>query len=436
MTNIAAEVTETVHSDITSAANEILEAVQNRPIISIDSALMAVGNGNVAGMERDLHGLFGALSQEHILAPYYKVDYKNGHLASIPTTVEAEKKYPVKIKLTGTLMMDGSYVNDGDPFDYAYRHQKPLVMEVRKAEKYLGEISDPYQEDVKEMEHHEVVIRPPEFPKAFACQIKAGKTVYYDNIMMRLQEILDNGTRVIGNKEQGGHIGISFFWNPAEPEKLTFNSSVSDATYKELLQYARLQKALTQEPDLHVYVIKEKEDLLAGKIDAAPSVSTGFLSIDDEVDFLQRICDIEDYFHVEFTEYGDISAAQYRDIVTLSDLTRNENVERHWTGSTMKGRVTKELRENLNDMKDIDYTFAQQSYGNITLLGAKFDLNFICYYRDARIENLQKLKRKLAVLDDGDEIQFRLIPGDDDTMVESLHIPPNLMVNPETEIVE
>lgn len=46
---------------------------------------------------------------------------------------------------------------------------------------------------------------------------------------------------------------------------------------------------------LHIYVLSMKKDFIARNIGQV-NYNTGFPSLEQEVDFLKRICAIEDYF--------------------------------------------------------------------------------------------------------------------------------------------
>ena len=77
---------------------------------------------------------------------------------------------------------------------HAYRHQLKLVMSIDEAVKLLGNRPDPIQTEAKQYIGKEIIAIPPEFPEAFPCSIKVGEKTYFDYILLRTEEILDDGT--------------------------------------------------------------------------------------------------------------------------------------------------------------------------------------------------------------------------------------------------
>lgn len=434
---LVSQAVDEVSGSIDDAKREILEAVNDKPVISIDAALQKVQDGNFYEVEEEMQKLLAHVSIEHPLAPYYGVDYEHGHFVSVPKTPDAKKKYPEKFVFRGSLRSGDKYFNspDDNPLDYAYRHQVSLVMEVSEAKKYLGDMVDPYYSQVRESEHHEIEFKPQEFPPAFACQIKICDEVYFDYVKLRLQEIRDDGAHIVGNKEQGGHIFFQMIFDPKAIGKVDFTCSTVDATYQELLQYYKFIRALLKNKDLHVYVLESHADLIAGLMNENSFPQRNEAELETRIEYLERICIIEKYFKVKFTQYEDISEDDYKEIIWLSNLIRNGKNVFMWSDSTLKGIITPEFRKCMDEMDDKESIFAYQSNGTENLLGQTFSLSYMRYYKSAKIKDLEKLKKKLSVLDDGDTIKIVLVPGSDNTIEETLVVPSNL-INPEIEIIE
>lgn len=47
-----------------------------------------------------------------------------------------------------------------------------------------------------------IIAFPPKFPSAFPCSIKVGSQIFYEYVLLRLQEIEDDETYIINNKER------------------------------------------------------------------------------------------------------------------------------------------------------------------------------------------------------------------------------------------
>ena len=61
-----------------------------------------------------------------------------------------------------------------------------------------------------------------------------------------------------------------------------------------MLTYVRFIDALSKQHDLHIHLLSTGKRFFYAKINGV-NYKTGFDSIDNEIDFLERLCDIEDY---------------------------------------------------------------------------------------------------------------------------------------------
>lgn len=416
------ENTQRVITTVENSTQVILNTLNDGSLFSLDKAVKYAQAGQVDQVETGIRTVLKHMSLEHPLYPYYGYDYSHDRVVSKPLTAEAKKLYPEKYKFTGALKIGGEYFNDptGDPIDYAYRHQLPIMMEVSKAVRYLGDVIDPAQSDMQNLK--ELHANPPEFPPAFACAIKIEKETYFDYILLRTREILDDGRIVLNNKEQDSHIHFGLILNPADPSHPDFKISIKDANNKELLQYTRFMKDLQEKKDLHVYVLEAGEDLVAGLINSF-DLHTGFSSVDEELDFLERICAIENYFDVVLNVSGEISAGEYNAVVMISDLVRNEEVKGSWKDSSFTGTIDQHFREQVLEMEDIEHELSYVGTHAVDLFGAEFEFRFMRTLKCARFDDLAKIRKKLEVLDDGESIKITLVSGEDKTSIETIRIP-------------
>ena len=99
------------------------------------------------------------------------------------------------------------------------------------------------------------------------CSIKVGEKTYFDYILLRTEEILDDGTYVIGNREQtNSTIYFEIKVNPQNPQKEDFTVNIANANNHELLNYAKFMDELAQVKDLHIYALNVQKDFIAGII--------------------------------------------------------------------------------------------------------------------------------------------------------------------------
>ena len=137
--------------------------------------------------------------------------------------------------------------------------------------------------------------------------------------------------------------------NPQNPQKEDFKVNIANANNHELLNYAKFMDELAQVKDLHIYALNAKKDFIAGIINSV-NYETGFESISEEIDFLKRVCAIEDYFHVELNISGDINEEEYHCVFRISELIFNDEVDSTWKEVSFTGVLGKEFRKQLEKL--------------------------------------------------------------------------------------
>ena len=425
-------VTEEVHAAesttiaaLDEAKEEILARIDSSgSLFSIEKAITLAEAGEIDAIGLGIRKMLDHISPDHPYYPHFGYDYKNGMILSRPLTDEAKKLYPPKFVLTGAVKIGGRYYNDsnGDPLNYAYRHQLPITMEVSKAIKLLGEKPDPRQDEATGLVGYTVLATPPEFPPAFPCAIMVGDKSFFDYVLLRTQEIEDDGTYVVSNKEQGGSFYFEVRINPNDPSKPDFKINMSNANNHEMLNYVRFMSTLSKKKDLHIYVLSHGEDIIAGYINDL-DYRTGFSSAEEEIDFLERVCVIEDYFNVQLFPHGEISNSEYNAVLHISDLIRNDRVIGTWSEVTFTGIMSQHFREELTTLDKELYMFSYVGVSHIDLFGAEFEFRFMRTFKCAIMVDIDKVRRKAEVLDDGDNIKITFRAGDDKETIDTLKIP-------------
>ena len=386
-------------------------------------------NGHVMQADREMQKLFAHMSTEHPLYPDYGFTVAGEQLKSKPLTESAYTRYPEKLSLKGTIRVGDHYFKNADsnPLDYAYRHQKKMIMSVSEAQKKLGDQLDPIQTDAEVLVGKEIAIYPPGFPEALPCAIKVGEKTFFDYILLRTQEILDDGSCVLGNKEQTGtNIYFEACVNPEKPEEPKFKINIRNGSNREQLEYATFMEELRRVKDFHIYVLSLQKDLMAGHIEDV-NWRTGFSDIQEEIDFLERVCAIEDYFHVQLDIEGDITEHEYNAVVRISDLIRKEKVTTKWKQAVFRGILNDELRKNIEALKaseELSLSYVGKCQAD--LFGTVIEFEYMKTYQCAVIQDVDKLKKLATLMDNGDEIKIKVVPGKDDSALLTLHIPESI----------
>lgn len=173
-------------------------------------------------------------------------------------------------------------------------------------------------------------------------------------------------------------------------------------------------------------MLNKEHDLFVGNINSF-DYKTGFQSTEEEIDFLERVCAIEDYFNVTMVLDGDISAEEFDTVVWVSKLISQDEVESKWNEVTCTGIVDQHFREKLLELNTEIHMLSYVGKMNVKLFGAEFELKHMRTYKCAVMQDFDKIKRKAEELDDGDQIKITFKSGEDNTVIDTLKIPDSVL---------
>ena len=412
------------NKQVSEQLSEVCKHIENGSLYSVDNAVEMIRNGQYAEAEKNVQRLFECVSVEHPLYPEYGYNFENGSLKSVPRFPEAKSKYPERFAFKASICAGNHYFDASDnPADYAYRHQQKLVMSISEAIKLLGNQLDPIQKEAQELVGKKIVMVPPAFPPAFPCAVKVKDKTYFDYVLLRTQEILDDGTYIIGNREQTNtSIYFEIHFNLDDPGKENYVINVDNADTRELLNYAEFMKNLMERRELHIYVLSMKKDFIAGNVDRV-NYNTGFPSLELEIDFLKRICAIEDYFHVQMNIPAEFGEEECQAVYQLSELVMNEQVEVTWSEASCTAIMGSEFRKRLDDIETTIPNLSYVETYNVNLFGISFEYRHMYTFVSAKMNNVDKIKKLVSILDDGDPFQVTFVPGENNRGFDTLHIP-------------
>lgn len=384
--------------------------IQDNSAFSIDHALNEVKAGKISQVESQLDTMMNAISTQHTLFPDFgfRMTPKN-KIVSFPLTDEARKKYPENFKLLVSAVKLGdqpiSAINQS-VLDESYRHQLPIHINVHNASKYLGNVLDPIQSETDKMKGAHAILKPPAFPPAFPCCISVGKDIIVPYILLRTKEILDDDSFVITNEEQKNyHFNVSIRIFP-ETKKLTFKITLNDASNLERLHYKQFLKRAFSGETITVYALQHNEMIFQATVDQR--------NIDDEIDheieFLEKIVKIENYFKTSITIPNTISIQDQILIKRIYDLLVDG-----FHGETDKFdfeiELTEEVKKKILELTNMDYVIAYSAEGTFSVFNQEFKLPIVREIECVRVDNLSGLQKKVSTLDIGDRVKIVYVPG-------------------------
>ena len=196
-------------------------------------------------------------------------------------------------------------------------------------------------------------------------------------------------------------------------------------TNREKLLHLKFLNALMHEKKLSIHVLEAGKDLLVSNVSGVDYESR-FQSIEEEIDFWERVCVIENRFAVSLDVADSISQEDYDLVIYLSDLITEDEVISTWGSAIFTGIIDNRFRENLLGMDDTPMAISYVGTCTITLWRTAMTIDFMRTYKMAYIKDLEKTKKKVAVLEDGDTLKITFVPGSDKTQIDTTRIPASL----------
>lgn len=389
--------------------------------LSPETFLNLAKQGNISGIEDRLKIIMTSINLGHPLAPDYGFDFQ---MKSRPLTAEAILKYPPKFECCGVMRMGKEIVHKLTPelFDYADRHQLNITLEVTEAKKLLGDIEDPSQKEAEELVGHTIIRKPREFPPAFPCSIKINGETVYKYVLLRTEEILDDGTYVVSNKEQQNCcIRIKVTFNYMDPsKKINYSMRIHKKTSnKEYLKFIKTMKAASEGNEITIYALEIEEVLMNGYTNPF-KYESGFTNADEEIDFLSRVCDIEEYCQKQILIPEKIAEQEYSQVLYLSELIRGGENEFTWSSQTFQGSVTQDFRKAITETDNNFHELCFVGSSTTHLFNVDIEIPIMRKFKQAKIKDLDRFKRKLEFTDDNETISFTYFAGNDNIFVDKM----------------
>lgn len=406
---------ENITDKIDESRELVLSSQKELAEYSSDNFVRLVNNNQLNLAETKINNLFNIMSTQHKLYPEYGYSMNQGKLMSVPLQENSIKKYPPIMDIKADLQIGEyiNYFNGFDPLDFSYRHQLDMIIQVKDARKLLGSIEDPCQSEAERMIGENLVLKHKEFPPAFPCSIKVGGKTYFEYVLLRTKEILDDGTYIVTNDEQG-HAKVNFeFRFKVEGETLfNFTFHTKNLNSKEHLNYSRFLKDIVMKKEFLIYSLKRQIEIVRAQ--GYQEVDYDASLIDIEIDLYTRLCLIEEYFNIEFEIPDIITQDDSKIIFTLSDLINSKDSNKSWKNSTLSIRVESSVKQSFVDFeKPIQLVIDGE--GNVELFGQILKFRHRRVYKTARMRDYERISQMIHLLKGDETIPVKFDPGEDDT---------------------
>lgn len=430
---IAAQIEDTVTETTSMQTNELVHSIEssehriiedlgkkilNNGSLSLANNIQCMKNGSVEQVESILSYHMNALASTHELFPdyIYELRGKKKQFYSKPLTQEALLKYPPKIMCTGNIQINDKFIHkfDANTIDYANRHQLPITLNVIAARKFLGDISDPVQHEAEALIGKSITIKPKPFPPSFPCSISLDGNVLFDYILFRTEEILDDNTIVFSNYEQTNSPYRIRMTANINTLSTTYTINAVDPTNKELLQFLKFMKLASLGATISIKLLSIGEVLAEGKTGNL-DYKSGFESLDDEVDFLEKVVTIENFINESLNLPSEIMMDDFQTLSYAASLIRGDKCTGKWSKLDFSLPLTESLKQKLIESDNTEFTLSYVGNITINIYDKIFDISAIRTFESVKYNNLDRLKQKATVLDIDDEIKISFLPGKNET---------------------
>lgn len=416
------EQTKKIIEEISKSQKEITQKMSENALFSADANIQLIQAGQFDSAEQKITATLQAIGTTHPLYPYYRIGFRTIHgkdeMFSEPLVPHMPKEYQPKLELGVTATLDGKPVPQFTNYyrDYSFRHQIPFEVNVVEARQLLGDKLDPFQHDAEREIGQTHKIYPPEFPPAFPCSLIGDEKPIIKYLLLRTKKILDDGTYVVTNEEQKD-LSTTFSMQ-MNVETGLFHIEVNSRLYGNPARLANLKiiREMLDATRIRIYMLRKDCDLASGRIPKG-SYTSIFESIDEDVEFLEKIVDIENYFKIEIEIPDVLYVDDMQNMEYIVELIRGGTCKIRWSEINMEWTIDSKLRNTILSNNN-NYCLEMSGIVSIDLWGHPYEIPVKRVFKNGIIKDLKRLQEKLKVLDDGDPVKITCIPAKAGDMAE------------------
>lgn len=357
------------------------------------------------------------INKYHALFPEYGFKYANGELYSRPLSPDAEKKYPPHFEGTVELFIGKTKLTvlDNKAIDLSYRTQVPIELHINKITKMLGDIKDPVQIEADRLKGEILYIDPDPFPDAFAVSLICEDDIIFDYIKIRTKEILEDGTYIVTNEED--KLAKFNFMLSINIKNQSVNCTIASKTCETtvLLSIAKFIKCCVLHQKTIIKHLETGTKFLEGYVNVN-SNEISLDNIDKEIDLLENLTILENYYKKEIGANKTITERDYQLILYASQLINGGEIVVHWSEFIIPININSTTKEYFAEMKE---TIPQLAYiGSVSfmLFGEEYKLPISRTIKNITVKNYDKTMSKLNVMDIDDSTKIEFVSSNDDSV--------------------
>lgn len=373
----------------------------------MDQILELARNGNNESALRKLGMFQRCFNVMHPLYPYYKYNINmNENGVSIGMRVNSEnalEKYPPHGKVKFIIPDEYKWAKNIQEL-IRYGYEKQVIVEL-KAEYIQLWLGDYLEKDIKNIS--KVKIIPERFPDPIPMRFEFENTTFGLNYLEMALTRIDGEWLTISNEKQKKSqiiltLNINFY-----SKECKFNVKINDEFVNQVdsnLKFNKFLINMRRKGEKSLILLQDDNKFIS--FDNTTLNDYNYENIEKEMDFLERLKKLEEYYEVKFILPKDIYQNDYNNMLILEKTMNNESIEGKYEEVMLK--ITVDSKRNQAEILSnigikLDLAFENEE---IYLFGQtiKFKEKWISYY-NAVIENYDKVSNKIKYADNGDIIK-------------------------------
>lgn len=367
--------------------------------------------------------------KQHKLYPYFSTGIDklpNGKIGykSIPTSKEAEKKFPLSIQSNVTIIDDKykKYTDFNKALKDSYNNQKPIKVKVNSTIQKLGDEIDPYQPFLDE-EIIEAYILPHKFPTIPIVSIGfIDSDFIVDGIQLKIAKKENDNITYLNNEKQDSFIAIKIKFvvsnmneeNNSADIQFNFNFNIN-SRYKDNLDanimFYKILLNIAEGKDMYMKFIDNPNKSLIGRLPIKDDVTI----LKNTIKFCEVLKKINTTFNLNLTRTDKYTKSDYDSIRFLEKILMSKNLDKE-KQIVLSLDASKVNKKNIKELINKESSNIGEVRENIVipLLGNKLHISkIIKIYTNYIIKNKNELINDIRSCIEDDTLNVILIPKND-----------------------
>ena len=230
-------------------------------------------------------------------------------------------------------------------------------------------------------------------------------------LLLRTKRIDEDGTVIITNDEQNNFSFMVTLAANATTKNLSLTVTPNAPSNADSLKYRRFLKKAISAKRVELKSLEQNAVFISSKANLVPQ---GCEKLDVEIEFLEKIVAIETHYHITLTIPDEIDISDHQIIDRLYSMIRDGKYSGICSSFTMSFNLTEELRQSIRTIGEVACGFFCSLGMHVELFDQKLDFKIIRKIDSMRLDNFEKITKKIDALDNGDPIKVSFVSGNAD----------------------